>query len=484
MTPSLRLLGPLRPRQRRARPHASAILALGALALLTCSTCSNRRAPLAPPAATTTPAPAPPRLEPLLPLPPPTSEAPPTSETPTPGRAPAAGVNGVGGPPNGTTQPLNLPSFFNRLCDLRAGARSDHVRIAWLGDSHTAADLWTGAFRHRLQERYGNGGPGFLHLGWKARAPIRHDGVAFSTRSRWRLEPPTYAQPKRYEDGVLGLGGVRTLPLERDARARVEVSDPALRGEALRWTLSYRPLVATASADVVFGDGRPQRLQIEGAEAGLVGKGAPRQRTFRGSDAFEIRGGRGFQFFGVVAETEAPGLVVDTLGLNGARLITLLAWDEASWVAELSRRRPDLVIVAFGTNESQEPMGDSRRFGNALEGVVERARKAAPQAECLVILPIERGDSAAQERLSVVAASLALRAKALRCALWDARTAMGGPGSLSAWQRESPPRAAGDGVHLTTRGYLALGEALARDVLESATRCEQRPSSPVERPVP
>ncbi|HEU4538425.1 MAG TPA: hypothetical protein VFS00_30100, partial [Polyangiaceae bacterium] len=416
-------------RSRRGRPPARAALALGAFALV--ASCEAGRAPLAPPAAGPAPAPSPPGLSPVPPLPPATDarsaeRAPGSGAERAPGsgaeRAPGSGAER--GPASGSErapgsgaaigapQPLALPAFFGRLCDLRSGARAEHVRVAWLGDSHAAADLWTGAFRRRLQERYGNGGPGFLHLGWKARAPIRHDGVTFSTRSRWRLEPPAYSQTKRYDDGVLGLGGVRTLPLERDARARVEVSDPALRGETLRWTLSYRPLVASATADVVLGDGKQQRLLAEGGEAGpagattpagatgkpgpagattpagaagkpgpagsiaqtatpagattpaglttpgaAIGKGAPRQRTFRGPDAFEVRGGRGFQFFGVVAETEAPGLVVDTLGLNGARLSTMLAWDEPAWVSELARRRPDLVVVAFGTNESQEPAG-------------------------------------------------------------------------------------------------------------------------------
>jgi lysophospholipase L1-like esterase len=441
---------PERPRRRRRA--AGAAFALG---LATCAP-GRPAAPPRPPEAPAAPAP---------PAPPPPAEA----------RAPEA-------PPPPAVEPLSpldLPGFVGRLCDLRAGTRKDHVRVAWLGDSHAAADLWTGAFRRRLQQRYGNGGPGFVHIGWKARAPIRHEGVRFKTAARWRIEPPAYSQTARYGDGVLGLGGVRTFPVERDARARVEVTDPALRGERLRWTLSYRHFVAPASAVLALGDGTQHRLVAEGPE-----RGAPRHRSFVGPDAFEIRGGRGFQFFGLVAETEAPGFVVDTLGLNGARLATVLAWDEATWADAFARRKPDLAVIAYGTNESQEPPGNPKRFRDNLDAVLERVRKASAETECLVILPFERGERAAQERLAAISNVLAASARAHRCALWDARAAMGGPGSLAAWQRETPPRAADDGIHLTTRGYLALGEALARDVLESASRCEQHPSAPVERPVP
>src|SRR6185436_457947 len=45
---------------------------------------------------------------------------------------------------------------------------------------------------------------------------------------------------------------------------------------------------------------------------------------------------------GVVIEAEPktqPGVGLDTLGINGARLTTPLAWNEASWTSELARRR-------------------------------------------------------------------------------------------------------------------------------------------------
>lgn len=57
------------------------------------------------------------------------------------------------------------------------------------------------------------------------------------------------------------------------------------------------------------------------------------------------------QLFGVVVEGDKPGLVLDTVGLNGARLATFLAWEPDAWSAELARRKPELVVIAFGTNE-------------------------------------------------------------------------------------------------------------------------------------
>ena len=69
-------------------------------------------------------------------------------------------------------------------------------------------------------------------------------------------------------------------------------------------------------------------------------------------------------YFGAVVESDKPGVVFDTLGLNGARMVTALAWDETSFRAELAHRVPDVVAIAYGTNESQD-FGASRPSATA-----------------------------------------------------------------------------------------------------------------------
>ncbi len=50
---------------------------------------------------------------------------------------------------------------FHRGLD-RAKAKKGKVRILQFGASHTAADLWTGHFRKLMQNRFGDGGLGFI----------------------------------------------------------------------------------------------------------------------------------------------------------------------------------------------------------------------------------------------------------------------------------------------------------------------------------
>src|SRR5258708_10237980 len=63
----------------------------------------------------------------------------------------------------------NLSHLFDSLSAVDDGHAHDDVRILQFGDSHTACDVGTGAFRHMLQSRFGDGGRGFVSIGrpWK-----------------------------------------------------------------------------------------------------------------------------------------------------------------------------------------------------------------------------------------------------------------------------------------------------------------------------
>jgi lysophospholipase L1-like esterase len=161
--------------------------------------------------------------------------------------------------------------------------------------------------------------------------------------------------------------------------------------------------------------------------------------------------------------TTSPGVVLDTLGINGARLTTPLAWDETSWVTELSRRKPALVVVEYGTNEASDADIVADAFSANLRTLLARARAASPDADCLVLGPTDRTDQ--PDTIPKVRRALADAARDSLCMFWDTYTVMGGQGANRAWFIRNPPRAASDGVHLTPRGYRDLGARLARDLL-------------------
>lgn len=391
----------------------------------------------------------------------------PSASAPAPADSAMATVEPPPDPaPKGPTSPPELARFHAALKELEAGTRKTHVRVAWLGDSHGQADFWSGALRDVLQKRFGKAGPGFVHIGWKN---YRHDGVRLSVENKWKVKPKAPAAPSKSEDGVFGLGGILTTSFAGVGRAYVNVSDEQLEGK-LTWDLCYRLESKDEQFQVTLDSGVKKLVG--------VGKNEPVNQiqhllfTTAGRDRITVSPTRGTpEFCGVVIEldpAERAGVIVDTLGINGARLSTALGWNEAAFGAEIVRRNPSLVILEYGTNESGDVQVDPAKYTKRVGQLMERIRKFVPDTDCLVLAPTDRTET--RERTPLVRDALQLGALEAKCSFWDTYKIMGGAGSIRAWGQEPNPRATKDGVHLTQRGYRELGETLANHVLEGFSK--------------
>jgi lysophospholipase L1-like esterase len=442
----------------RNRLAALAVTIGSGIIVLTCGTAHEQ----APPPAT------PPVLASAAeesPLPTSTAAAAPPLEAPIPTASadPAPAPTG----PAQRTGGHELDNFYGALRELEKHTRSEHVRVAWLGDSHGASDFWSGSLRTALQKRFGNGGPGFVNLGHKG---YRHDGVKMEVGSKWHSRPKAASTSIASGDGIFGLGGFLMHSEDGGARSllKLPVQDPPLPA-TLTWDLCYKLVTRKDEIEV----------KIDGAVAGKIpapseARGPLHHRVFTSKTAqpaFQVTLTAGLpELCGVVIEADAatqPGVVLDTLGINGARLTTPLAWNQASWVAEVARRSPSLVILEYGTNESSDYSIDPAVYTARLADVMARVHLASAKSDCLVLAPTDRGDT--QDRTPRVRDALEQAAKAVGCGFWDTYKIMGGKGSILAWRAETPPRAGGDGVHLTMRGYHDLGDKLAADVLGAYT---------------
>ncbi|WP_245678373.1 GDSL-type esterase/lipase family protein [Chondromyces crocatus] len=380
------------------------------------------------------------------------------------GAVPAPGDDGFYEAIDGASAPRPGDAPYGRLYaalrDLEKGRRRDHVRLMWLGDSHGAADFWSGALRSALQKRFGYAGPGFVHLGYTA---YRHDGVKHGVGGKWKLRPKGPATSVVTGDGVFGLGGILFVP-DGASMAQISLTEPKLTGR-LRWDVCYR----------LNGPNDQVTVALTGSEPVVVKAtpdlppGAVRHLELFGDASATLTvtpTGGAPELCGAVIEADAatrPGVVLDTLGINGARFGTPLAWNEASWAAEFARRSPTLVVLEYGTNEAGDFAADPSRYGRQMTELLTRIRRVTSEVDCLALAPTDRHDT--QDRTHLVRDAIRDAAKANGCGFWDTYEIMGGKGSISAWGRETPARAAKDGVHLTRRGYLDLGARLADDVL-------------------
>ncbi len=346
-----------------------------------------------------------------------------------------------------------LAPFFDALGRLERGAE-ERVRITHLGDSHVAADQWTSPVRQALQERFGDGGRGFVLAGraWRSywQGAVRHDSPG-----PWRVD----GLRGGLDDGQWVPGGCSLAASSPSAATRIEAAriHPTVEVHYLR-----QP--AGGCLDV-RGDGTEvTRLSTRGP---WIAPAFRRIEPPGGVRTVELRpaGGGEARLLGVDL-LDHRGVVYDALGINGARVRALLAVDPIGMAAILGRLSPALVILSYGANELFDGNLTRERYAEELGRALDRVRRSAPAAACLLTAPpdmLRRGRQPEfAEVLREVQRSLA---SAHGCAFWDAREAMGGAGSIRRWLRLGLARR--DYVHLTRDGYRQLADALFSSLVGS-----------------
>ena len=357
-----------------------------------------------------------------------------------------------------------LATFFDALTTLQKGTRKTHVHVLWLGDSHTNADFLSGTVRSALADGFGDGGPGFVRIGTK---PYRHEGVKVGRDGSWNVDPDPPARRALQDDGVFGLAGTRAVP-EAGASFSVQPSAHEAAGEAgAEFELSYS-LPPGASFSVELG-GRKLRVDAKTpADVAASGIAHLKLKAALKSQLLLAPERGAARFFGVIIErTDKPGVVLDTAGIDGARLETPLAWNDAAFVDEVARRAPELFVIAYGTNEAFDAL-KVEKYGPQLGELVRRVRHGAPQASCLVLGPTDAplGDGSVT-RVAEVSAVLQKSAAPLGCSYVSLQQLMGGEGSFAKGMKAKERLAQPDKLHLTPKGYQELGRALAKQLLDA-----------------
>lgn len=363
-------------------------------------------------------------------------------------------------------RPVALRRFFEALVRLEDGRAQDDVRITQFGDSHTAADIQTGAVRRALQMRFGDGGRGFVAIGrpWKQ---WLQDGVRVGMSTEWAPEKGKLERGKLTGDGLYGLSGIGLLTRRHGARAWADVTTRTSRAE-----LAYLEQPNGGAFDVYVDGVRVVRVSTRGERA------ASAFRAFDVAEAsahqLEVRavGDGDVRVYGMSLDRVQHGVVLDALGINGARITTALSWNEQHWSEQLRHRAPALVVLAYGTNESTDLDLPQHVYERQLVDALGRVARAVPSASCLILGPPDRavdtkdGWVTAAKIGEIIAAQRRV-AEAAGCAFYDQLAAMGGEGSIATWAAEAPPRAQRDRVHLTRDGYAQLGSSFASDLMRA-----------------
>lgn len=350
--------------------------------------------------------------------------------------------------------PEALSAFFTRLQE----ARESNVRVLQYGDSHTAADSFSGAVRSALQQEFGDGGLGFGFTG-RPFAGYRRLGSPAAASKKWKVEGLT----KGTGEGPFGLGGVTVT-------TSLPGQTVSLRTSCKRFELQFlrQPGAGRVAISV---DGVAQATVDT---SGAPGAGSAAVEVADGEHVFEVRtlDRRPVRLWGWV--TDRPvGITYENLGINGAQAGIVSMWDEAAHVSQLQQRAPALVVLAYGTNESGVPDWTADGYYSLLTSAVARIRKALPHASVLLLGPPDRaarkkGNWVALDRLDRITEIQRRVAREQNAAFWDQRDQMGGSGSMHTWYLAG--LAQRDHVHFTEAGYAQLGRLFYSQLIEQRTR--------------
>jgi lysophospholipase L1-like esterase len=357
-------------------------------------------------------------------------------------------------------QPAALVPFFEQLVRAKSGeekaspeARAGVHIIQW-GDSHTAADDFTGGLRDRFQERFGDGGSGFSLAGRPFLGYRRFDARGGGTTG-WHSEGLRSANG----DGWFGLGGV-SISAERAGQSVF------LTTECDSLEVHFLQQPGGGRIALYDYDDRLDEISTDGTLA----PGFARYATPPGPHRFLLRtlDNRPVRLFGWVAD-KAAGVTYEALGINGAEAGVILKWNEEMLATYVQRRAPALIVLAYGTNEASDPLWRHESYREVFARLVARMRAAAPTATILVLGPADRW-SVVRGRWQLVAgiddivAAQRAVCRELGCVYWDSRARMGGPDSMRDWLYAG--LAQGDRVHFNSAGYRKLASVLFSDLMQ------------------
>lgn len=358
-----------------------------------------------------------------------------------------------------------LDHFLEALWRTESGASSSVTRVVHYGDSPTTADLVTGDVRSLLQKRFGDAGHGFILVA-KPWAWYQHEGVALSA-SGWHPSPASHFEAR---DGMFGLGGV---------------SFTGASGAHSRIVLETGPHTHFEVWFLREPGGGMLAFSADGRRLGEIDTAGDTKSP--GFAAFDVPGGASeielqveqghARLFGISAEKTGPGVVYDSLGLNGASITVLSRMFNAPhWAAELQHRNPKLVILNYGTNEADFAAFIDKGYEKELREAIRRLRAALPEASILVMGPMDRGYRTGPgeiETMPTIPRIVAIQKRVAvetGCGFFDTFAAMGGEGTMARWYNAQPRLVSADFIHPYPAGGKIVAVVLTREIGQALNR--------------
>jgi len=367
----------------------------------------------------------------------------------------------------------------------KAETGTGQVRISHYGDSPITNDGITSTVRAKLQSKFGDAGHGFILItkpwGWYG-----HIGVKQEANSGWESNPMFITRG----DHLFGFGGANFTTSKAGTVASFSTADT---GEVGRKVSSF---------DIYFlaqPHGGDFSVAVDGVTSVAVSTASELQHSdFRqikmeqGAHTVTIKalGNGEIRLFGAVLGTNDKGIQYDSLGVNGAYVGLLAHYMDADhWIEQLRHRNPDLVILNYGTNESQFENLRMDQYETDTKEVIRRIREALPGVSIMLVSPMDRGTRGpggtiiTRPMIPKLVNYQRRIAAETGCAFFDTYSAMGGEGTVAKWYDARPRLMGGDFTHPTWQGSEIVGNLISDGIINYFENYKERLSSSQQQAV-
>ncbi len=344
-------------------------------------------------------------------------------------------------------------ALWQSFRDIKTASRRQPLRIVQLGDSHTAGDYFSGQLRMLLQRDYGDAGIGWLTPGYIPNQ--RSAQVLLRNPNQWKVvdsKQPTHS-------GTFPLGGLIQKPTAHSG-LEIRVKERQPQGP---WMLHLWLQASQSPWQVKYPTGAVHTLKSHDQSH------AAWRRVSIAVDGSQLHGikllpPRNSKLAGIIIDKNSPGVTLDALGINGAVAAVINRWDLVTLKQQLHWRSPELIILAYGTNEAFSKKFEPAAFEASLVQSIRLLRQLSPKAAILLMgAPASAKNKPpfmkANCRLPLPPSLLAVQhsqrkiAQQEKTLYWDWSAAMGGNCNVDAWLKQKPALFRPDMVHLSQEGY-------------------------------
>ncbi|PIT82463.1 hypothetical protein B9Z40_01695 [Limnohabitans sp. 15K] len=397
--------------------------------------------------------------------------------------------------------------------------KTSHLHIAIWGDSHMAAAFFSDQL---LRQLAGPAGPNantvssrFVHAG------VGHGGVRALVQKTCLTGE--WAREMAYAHGdaaaAPGPGMTSLVAKKPGAMLALDLRDAQGLARHTRLQLLHHGDASGPARLAISVDGEVETQLTLTTQAG---PNALALSTDVALSTLQIRVLEGsFRFQGIKlpesatpASTAAP-LHLDLFAYPGATVAGWVRSDLAYLASWFTDQPYDLALIAFGTNEGNDPRFNEATYRDTLNKALGNFRQVFPQTQCVLLSPGDRGIRVAKSKTakankatkgnqkqaankqdpkakssknntavkpktsppSTPAANLLKYSRIHAqigqiqtelaaqhgCLAWSMQEAMGGVGSAYTWARKNPPLMAPDLIHFTAAGYRELANRFMAD---------------------